>query len=496
MSFITPNLPPKTYSDPLAFEWVISDDVLSLTGVVNGVPPAISSYIAYDELEPPNPFIATTQDGKGNVVYDGGFPKFYNSRLSNNTGDDFDGLYASLKFLYNALNFIHNPTKEKRVLGINDKRNGESYSIKGTNSNGFYNTVKYVSELADFQVDFIDLDDFPDGILDIRLSQLNQYSCLLVFGTGNGEITESSINDIVTFREQGGGLFLVTDHGPVIERFEDAVSEAGGFFPLVNKIAVNFGAYFSGDYDRSPVNVGFLRETYGNHPLYNGLSDDDSILAGGSESKVVVTEVETFDPSNLPTITVDEDGLNIISFLAIMNDGRVETTRYGYNLGNEFLRVTNQKGNVSKTDYRYHTYFPSLTEVLTVESTDPTLGTLTGVVERQGVQVGTFTVDGSTTIEWDEAQLIDGFKNEDEFVFIVASPFHYTTTIMLNVETLPTNIDALAPTVITLQRVDYPLPGLADVIISHQKLVSKLKTPIELVSVSETLRDVHERSIG
>lgn len=45
---------------------------------LNGLPPALSEYIAYDTLTPANPFIAVTQDGAGNVVYDGGFPKLYN----------------------------------------------------------------------------------------------------------------------------------------------------------------------------------------------------------------------------------------------------------------------------------------------------------------------------------------------------------------------------------------------------------------------------------
>ena len=33
----------------------------------NGIPPALARYIYYDSLTPPNPFIATVEDGKGNI---------------------------------------------------------------------------------------------------------------------------------------------------------------------------------------------------------------------------------------------------------------------------------------------------------------------------------------------------------------------------------------------------------------------------------------------
>lgn len=77
---------------------------------VNGLYPALSEYIAYDTLTPPNPFIAVTQDGLGRVVYDGGFPKFYNQELPG-TYTNFAQLPPQFKYLHNAINWVLNLIK-------------------------------------------------------------------------------------------------------------------------------------------------------------------------------------------------------------------------------------------------------------------------------------------------------------------------------------------------------------------------------------------------
>ena len=48
----------------------------------DGIPPVIAKYIAYDNLSPANPFIATVEDGLGNILLDGGFPKWYNDNCN------------------------------------------------------------------------------------------------------------------------------------------------------------------------------------------------------------------------------------------------------------------------------------------------------------------------------------------------------------------------------------------------------------------------------
>ncbi|WP_311965541.1 hypothetical protein, partial [Acinetobacter baumannii] len=78
--------------------------------------------------------------------------------------------------------------------------------------------------------------------------------------------------DLVTFRQQGGGLIFITDHGTnVLTNVNQvATAEGAGFYGTANRVIANFGAFFSGNYDRVPVNVGFLRTNYGDHPLYSG----------------------------------------------------------------------------------------------------------------------------------------------------------------------------------------------------------------------------------
>ena len=78
MANLTLSVAPGYYLEAQNASWVLGEKVDFVSFTKDGPSPAISKYIAYDTLVPPNPFIAAAQDGNGNVVYDGGFPKFYN----------------------------------------------------------------------------------------------------------------------------------------------------------------------------------------------------------------------------------------------------------------------------------------------------------------------------------------------------------------------------------------------------------------------------------
>ena len=90
----------------------------------NGIPPALARYICYDSLNPPNPFIATVEDGLGNILLDGGWPKWYNVHV-NSGWTTYDQLSATYKYMYDAIDFISNKKKvqagNKKVLIICDK---------------------------------------------------------------------------------------------------------------------------------------------------------------------------------------------------------------------------------------------------------------------------------------------------------------------------------------------------------------------------------------
>ncbi|MAP22273.1 MAG: hypothetical protein CL582_15190, partial [Alteromonadaceae bacterium] len=285
---VKPNKVPGHYPAPIDLRLKGESLVDTVALSKNAAPPANSKYIGYDELTPPNPFLAVTQDGKGNVVYDGGFPKFYNAK-SLPAGTPFSELNAQHKFLWNAVNFIANKQKvasgNKEVLLLGD-RTTDNYWVKSTIGNGFKTTFTNVITTMGYNLTIKDANDYG-GTIDVTLSELEQYCCVIFMSslhTDQPKITQACINNFLTYRQNGSGLFFITDHGNVINDFDTAVNGSySGFFRTANAITVNFGAWFSGNYDRTSVNVGYLRNNYGDHPLYSGLSDAENISAGGSE---------------------------------------------------------------------------------------------------------------------------------------------------------------------------------------------------------------------
>lgn len=74
-SAVTVDVVPGYYLENQTINVAFNESVESVAINKDGTPPSISKYIAYDTLNPPNPFISVTEDGAGRVVYDGGFPK-------------------------------------------------------------------------------------------------------------------------------------------------------------------------------------------------------------------------------------------------------------------------------------------------------------------------------------------------------------------------------------------------------------------------------------
>lgn len=128
------------------------EGISKVTYTVNDLEPVVSEYITYDTLNPPNPFIAVTQDGRGNVLYDGGFPKLYNGSMS--SGTTFQTLSGSFKYFANALEWISNTEKvsegNRNILILGDSNVGESYSIKGTEASGFYNSLEKLATVGNW----------------------------------------------------------------------------------------------------------------------------------------------------------------------------------------------------------------------------------------------------------------------------------------------------------------------------------------------------------
>ena len=330
------------YSDRQTVDWITSNAVDFVMFTINGLTPTLSEYIAYDTLNPPNPFIAVTQDNRGNVVYDGGFPKYYN--IYWNGATSFAGLTGAGKFFYNTLNFIANKEKvkngNKKVLILGDAVPGESYPIRSGESMGFVTTFSRVCALAGFTPTFRDRNQYtPAGMLNPDKAELDQYCSVIIMSSDYynafGRLTPAAVKALLEFREAGNGVFMITDHGPVISKINNsgkldvefaATGKYIGFFSTANQLAAEFGAYFSGDYDRFPVNVGFIRENYGDHVLYNNMTNAQSIHAGYSESRVFIADYRRWKPDELPPLEL-EDGCYNIQILAKMKDGSVEIQR-------------------------------------------------------------------------------------------------------------------------------------------------------------------------
>lgn len=426
------DLAPGYYLENKVVNMQLSARVQSLQYSVNGGAPALSKYIAYDTSNPPVPFVAVTDDGRGKVVYDGGFPKFYNN--SNKTP-------ALYKYTANILNYLASPAKtsqgNKRVLVIGDAVAGQSYTIKGSANSDFSTTLPLVIGAAGYQVTLKDRNDWG-GIINPSLAELEGYCLVIVFSTVSQSvdapylITPEAIEALMTYRENGSGIFLVTDHGPNINTIDQVAGRnMGGFFATANAIAVNFGAWFSGTYDRVPVNVGFLRATYGDHPLYAGMSDSEDFPAGGSESRVFVAQYDSISPSEVQPIAVGT-GRTVIQVAAVLTTGEIVTYRATYWVGSFKLAFSN--GEITADNgYRLDVGIQNQETIYPV-----VIGTLdepaTGTIHRNNQQIGRFDYAPASgvNITWNNGQNgTFAVKDGDIFRISLTTPFILTSEITL-----------------------------------------------------------------
>ncbi len=256
--------------------------------------------LVYDDLG--NPFISIVDNPNGGrLMFDGGFPKFYNNRVSD--WDDmkkFKDLPTQFKFMHNVVKWVGETHKNRNKVLIYGDRSGSetttSYGVLSRANSGFYYSIPKTVEIAGFKTRVRDHKDYG-GVYGIKkahisLSELNKYSAVVVMSSGGWESLDSeTANNFTTYINNGGGVYIITDHD--------------WFQPTGNQILKKFGSEFYGNVNRTGSDPAYRlsnvwsklsgTEYASGHMLWDGLNSSDSIPAGGSEGNVrVFTPIEDF----------------------------------------------------------------------------------------------------------------------------------------------------------------------------------------------------------
>lgn len=281
------------YGEPLTVQWTTRDGTaIGGVGVRN---------LAYDEFN--NPFISVTESIKEQVriVYDGGFPKYYDAVNNAN----------SIQFLKNAVAYLHhNPNRPRRILAIGDPHG--AYDITVAGGSNFRNTFQGVANALGYDIEFHHINNFHGG--NPTGSAFDSYGMCFYMGTNGPRITEpSGVTGFEQAIKSGMGIMLITDH--------DA------FQGSVNQIAARFGAHFWGVVDRSPVSIDDLKSKYGDHVLWSNMSG--ILSAGGSEGNIGNKKQSDYlSADGLLTFNVGEQCKNIE--VEILGDTEIEGPEYFY----------------------------------------------------------------------------------------------------------------------------------------------------------------------
>lgn len=241
-------------------------------------------------------------------------------------------------------------------------------------------------------------------------------------------MTDACISNLVNYRENGNGIFVITDHGNDIADIGSDIP-SHGFIVTANYLVKNFGAWFSGNYNRKSVSVGYLRANYGDHPLWANLTDDEKIYAGESESRVFIKEYTYYEANNLPTLSLTEDGYTTYKFLIELIDGTLLNESYTYGLSTaELVRF---KNNVSQIITEINTVFNN-TDIY-FDLIPGALGELSGLIKHNNMVIGEVIHDGiDQTINWYKNKNNIPLHKNDTFVIQITSPLEYIKPIILN----------------------------------------------------------------
>ncbi|MNC11162.1 hypothetical protein D3C75_588520 [compost metagenome] len=326
--------------------------------------PTFAKNIAYDEFG--NPFISVVQDGRGNVFFDGGFPKYYNTNWSA-AYTSYNVLPNQWKLMFNALKWCseNRATPTKRVLFFGDAPEAANYSVKSTRADGFNTSIAACAALAGFATDIVDFTNYARPSV-IPYATLAQYDVVIFMSSMttdyNQRLAASTLADIATYRQQGGGVMIITDHDV--------------FQTLANEVAGQFNCSFSGNVDRHPVSVDALVATYGMHPLWANMTGN--VPAGGSEGIVTIPSMTPFNPAT-DRLTITGPGYRTVYLTIVDTAGVVTTYAYSY-----AMNVPEPVSGIIPTATSYK-FLDLPFEIIRLNNTD-TSGTIT----VDGTLIGSF----------------------------------------------------------------------------------------------------------
>ncbi|MNM23221.1 hypothetical protein D3C81_336170 [compost metagenome] len=415
------------------------------------------------------PFLAATQDGRGNVIYDGGFPKFYNIQIANANGGSWPatrpttlaGLPGACKYLLNALSFIANPRKtaqgNRKILFLNNLVRGSIYNVFGSHYNpdplqlptdgakfGFRDTFDAVCQIGGWIPTYYDLTTQGSGVLEVGLPYLDTFAAVVYLASGSvtpatSAISETTASNLAQYRAAGNGLAIITDHCPDnFTSIADAELRGGYFGYDATKVAKYFGAYFSGDVFRQPVQVEEIRRQIGlpgppgDHPLLAGMLDSEFIYAGGSESMIVpeLYPDDVVDPDTDWTLNMATAGTYRVNVLVQLDDGEIITRPLKYTIIDppDVTIADSLNTNISGTATTFKRGFDLRMKSLSVGSI-----TLKGEIQRNGVLQGYF----SSTDDVNTYHLFAGvdrgmpIANGDTMVMYIKEPFEFKLTTVV-----------------------------------------------------------------
>lgn len=439
--------------------------------------PVLTEVLAYDvgpiTPNPPGepagpsverPFLVVTQDGKGNVVYDGGFPKFYNSSLMVSDAwpatlpTTFAELTPASKYMFNAFNFCANKRKvtngNKKVLLINNANLGYDYYILGSHYNpyqgqpnanmlyGFRDTFDAICATGGWTPTYY---TYTGAMIDISYDELDKYAHVVFIssqgGTPGFRITENFAKNVALYRSAGNGVIIITDHtainytGP-----EDALAQPQGFVGDANRLATMYDCYFSGDVNRAPVQVGEIRRQIGlpgppeNHPLLYNLTDSEFIYAGGSESvifpKIYTDEIIPVDSDYV--VQMNTPGNYRVNVLVQLDNGEIYTKPMLFTIIDPSVVQVHDSFNRVVTNSS-QTYKPGID--YTVHYVTEPLLTMTGEIRKNGFLQGYFMVVNQITKyqPFAGAEKPIPAKSGDIITFVIKEPFEYSDSITLTI---------------------------------------------------------------